>query len=515
MKKKPKKSQDKNLGLSKILFTNYLAWTANLGVVPLFLFLIFLLAPELFFLAALLLLVTHVLDTILKLLSDQIIKKFNYIKVTFVPVFGFSVKEIIAISLCIASLGYGHAQETESSEDFVMARGDTKIIKLNKTDKYSISNKEVISSKFDAKNLKLLIKATKIGDSTLTIYNKSGIPARYNLIVIQKSQDLKLTNLVNIVKTLHLKANNLGTTIVISGKIESPSSYFNLYHILKTHSDYLINQTQLDKKIKNQILGTIYNYLLKFNIDFVSCAFEESILSCHSMNNEKIDEAFLNNFENIFHFKINTYQIPNHQNLSVKFKIIQLEQLSGEEIRLGLEQLNSNLGEILNNSILNIVNKNQFLLKENNLSLNTLAEPKITTQAGVETLIQIGSEIPYTQTNKTSNTTQTDWKFSGLKIKLKLERYKDDFNIAYENELTKPDSDSQTNISGSKEKSFLSVKKNMPVKLFEITIKTVGKNYDQLPLLSHIPILGEIFKSKSNSENYKTITAIMEISENE
>jgi len=72
-----------------------------------------------------------------------------------------------------------------------------------------------------------------------------------------------------------------------------------------------------------------------------------------------------------------------------------------------------------------------------------------------------------------------------------------------------------TSIGGNKEKSSVVIDLKKPVKIFQLSLKTEGKSTDKLPFLNAIPLLGELFKSKSNQSNYKTITGIIEVEEHE
>jgi type II secretory pathway component GspD/PulD (secretin) len=98
---------------------------------------------------------------------------------------------------------------------------------------------------------------------------------------------------------------------------------------------------------------------------------------------------------------------------------------------------------------------------------------------------------------------------------MKLESVNDQIKIEYETELSKPNSDIGSGSSGSKSKSSTVVKLNSASTLFEISMKTTSLDSSEMPLLNKIPILGNLFKSKSNSENYKKIYAIIEVNPHE
>jgi Flp pilus assembly secretin CpaC len=236
----------------------------------------------------------------------------------------------------------------------------------------------------------------------------------------------------------------------------------------------------------------------------INCFYQDSILINESLKKYLKEELAINLIES------NAELIKNY---SIKFKFIQIEQLDGMDLNFGLSQIESNLKEIINKPIINIIEKNSVLLKENHINISTLAEPTIVTMPKTPTTISLGSDTPFQTYDKEKNTTSTSWHFSGLKINLQLLPIEDRVKMEYESELTKV-SDENTS-SGSKGKSSIIVKLNTPYRLFEVNMKTIGKNSEELPLISKFPILGELFKSKSNSENYKRIYAIIEVVENE
>jgi type II secretory pathway component GspD/PulD (secretin) len=146
------------------------------------------------------------------------------------------------------------------------------------------------------------------------------------------------------------------------------------------------------------------------------------------------------------------------------------------------------------------------------VSISTLAEPEIVLRPEVPGEIQIGSEIPFSVNKNT-----TAWKFAGLKIKINLENMGDQLKINFETELTQPamTSINQASVSGTISKSSVIVSLNRPSKIFQVSLRTQGTQTDKMPLLSAIPILGELFKSKSKQDNFKTITGIIEVKSNE
>jgi hypothetical protein len=507
------------LGLVKKdgLVKNYLAWIANLGVVPLFLFAAFLFEPADFFLAALLLFVTQVLETILILLSKTQLYVHLKNKTFFLPFLGQSVKIILVFfGLCTMTITYAEESKIQKTfeTELIMTKGEIKILKLTNFDKFNISNKELIKYKYNPAKKELTLRAQSLGHGVIEVFNHQTLIEKYEVMVVGKVLDLKLTSLSKMMNTLHLNTTNEGGHLLIEGTLNSMIDFKSFSQIYKKYKDVIVTRVELSKELRKLLLGKIYNELFSNNYESVQCDFNQSELLCHLNENEILPENFKKYLEENYQVTFLSVRKPENQNYKVKLKLIQLEQLNGEEIRFGLEQLNASLDEIVKIPTYKIIERNSVLLKNNSIDLNTLAEPQFVTDLNHFVEFSVGSDIAFKNYDNDKKTTSTDWHFAGLKIKVKLEKLADRFKITYENELSKP-SDDSSNISGSKGSSALYLSLNKGIKIFDITLKTSQKAVDSFPLISKIPILGELFKSKSHSDNYKTISAIIEVSENE
>jgi hypothetical protein len=152
-------------------------WIENLGVVPLFLFSAFLLAPAFFAFLNLLFVVTHVLETIGKLLysRDYYHRRINTnifnnhyntnFKLSFLPIFGQCVKGIFGFLLLNLMLTGTYAQ----AEDYILSRGQSMTLKLPQMVKFNVGNKEVLTYKLNESNKTLLIRGTSLGTSEILV----------------------------------------------------------------------------------------------------------------------------------------------------------------------------------------------------------------------------------------------------------------------------------------------------------------------------------------------------------
>lgn len=522
---------------SSDLFKNYLAWIANLGVVPLFLFSAFLLAPAFFFFLNLLLFVTHVLETIRQLLYNRnISRRINYnilkfvqrcdFKPSFLPVFCSRVKGIfqafVLIALLSASESHGKATEgpleNTNQEDHIIGKGQSLSLKLPSMTKFNVGNKEVLTYKFEEKSKTLTVRGAKIGYSEILIWENAPVPKKIQFFVITKLQEAKFLHLAELLEGLGLKTTIHLPHLLVGGSITTLKQYLQYKKIQAQSSELILDEVEIEPKLKNSILADIYQLFFNDYKESIKCQALFSEITCLYPSNEAPSESlkkYLNEKYKVSFIEHNNQKLRN--NYTFRLKLIQLEQLDGEELRLGLEQLSASLGELLLLPINKIVEKNLVLLSQKKVQMNTLAEPSGVIRPMSPAEFQIGAEVPYTTTSKDGVSTHTQWQFAGLKVKVLLENYGDKVKITYETELTKPalDSSQAGSISGNKEKSSIVIDLSKPTQLFQISLKTDALGVDQMPFLNRIPLLGELFKSKSSQNNYKMITGLIEVKQNE
>jgi len=504
------------------LIKNYFAaWIANFGVVPLFLLAAFLFAPPFFFFLSLLFVVTHVLETICKLPSRyrsniSLYSKFiNFIKPYFLPAKRPCVKGIL-LSICSISPLITLNAET-ISHDIILARGQSTEIGLMAMEKFNIGNRQVITYRLNEKSKKLLIRGAQLGHTEILVWNQDKSLETYQVSVISKKQEAKFLHLAEITAHLGLSSQIMIPHLRVTGVLKTLSQYFDYKLLLEQNQGLLLDEVLIGQELKNKIFAGVYTAFFDDYKDSIKCQSEFSSVTCFYPENEAPSESlkkYLND-----KYKLALIQKNNQQykkNYRLKIKLIQLEQLDGEDLRLGLEQISGSLSDFLSIPLEKIVQKNQVLLSQKKVRLSTLAEPVSLVRAQSPAEMQIGADIPFKNINA-NNVQSTDWKFAGLKVKVVLENFGDKLKINYETELTQPNSDASGvgSIGGNKEKSSVIIGLKSAVKIFQISLKTEGKSTDQMPFLNAVPILGELFKSKSNQSNYKTITGIIEVDENE
>jgi Flp pilus assembly secretin CpaC len=493
-------------------YINYFSWIANLGVVPLFLFAFFLLEPAPFFLAALLFVVTLVRETIKPPLIVNYSLHLNY-KMRFLPFLGKTVKRILILAATLVLFKVQLGLAADISHDVILTRGQSTELFLPKLKKFNVGNKEILHYKFNEKNKMLLIRGNQIGHSEVLIWNSDNKQESFEVSVISKIQEEKIFHLTESLNSQGVSSKIIGTHIEVSGALASKEKYINFKHLKNKNEDQIIDQTIIENSVSKEIIAEIYQRFFSEYKDSIQCDVNQSDIICSYSEvdppHESLKKYFIERYGIIF-----TGQKAQHtlQNYSLKIKLLQMEQLDGEELSLGLDQINGTLGELLSSPLTTIIQKNKVLLTQTNVSISTLAEPELILRPEVPGEIQIGSEIPFSVTRNT-----TAWKFAGLKIKINLENIGDQLKINFETELTQPSMTTinQASVSGTIGKSSVIVSLNRPIKIFQVSLRTQGSQTNKMPFLSAIPILGELFKSKSKQDNFKTITGIIEVKANE
>jgi pilus assembly protein CpaC len=141
-----------------------------------------------------------------------------------------------------------------------------------------------------------------------------------------------------------------------------------------------------------------------------------------------------------------------------------------------------------------------------------LAQPKLVCGSGKSAEFLVGGEVPIV--HSTSTSVSIDWKEYGIKLRVKPTA--DSLgNIQSEifAEVSEPDrSVAVQNIPGFRSRKFktdVSVKDGASIVLSGLFSNSEEKSVSKFPLLGHIPILGELFKSREFQEQKTTLVVFV------
>ena len=518
------------------------AWIANFGVVPLFLLAAFLLAPAFFFLRNLLLFVTHVLETIRQLLysyngelhiSGRRLNtiKFNFaqysgFKPSFVPIFHPCVKGIVGLFPLIIFLSLFLAAPLsaqtlkEVPKDFIIAKGESFSLPLPQMKKFNVGNKEILTYRFDERKKELIVRGARLGHTEILVWNLGQSQAsKHQVFVISKIQEAKYLQLAELLGSLGINTQMHIPHLKTAGEITSIKQFMQYKKIESKNRDIILDGMTINTQVKNEIIAQIYHAFFNDYKENVRCEVSLSDIQCSYPSNDSPSETLKKQLAEKWGVRfLERSDQRSLKNYSFKLRLIQLEQLDGEELRLGLDQLSASLGDLIRLPLRTVVEKNAVLLAQKKVKMNTLAEPQGLIRPMNPAEFQIGADVPYQSVNSNGMVSQTQWQFAGLKVKIKIENMGDKIRVDYETELTRPTPGTdgqQVSISGNKEKSSIVLDLAEATQMFQVSLKTDANAVDQMPFLHNIPLLGELFKSKSNQSNFKLITGIIEISEHE
>ncbi|MBI3793991.1 MAG: type IV pilus secretin PilQ [Nitrospinae bacterium] len=147
----------------------------------------------------------------------------------------------------------------------------------------------------------------------------------------------------------------------------------------------------------------------------------------------------------------------------------------------------------------------QLMALENDGLGRILSMPKISTMNNIEALIESGREIPY-QTTSASGT-QTQFKTASLVLKV-TPHATDNNLIRLEIEANKDAPDFANQLPNSPPpiltkhaKTVVLIKDGETTVIGGLFSETTAENHASVPFLSQIPIIGNLFKNRSNSSN--------------
>jgi hypothetical protein len=161
-----------------------------------------------------------------------------------------------------------------------------------------------------------------------------------------------------------------------------------------------------------------------------------------------------------------------------------------------------------------MIAQNPLLFQSDSAQLALVAEPESILSIGSTNEISIGSEIQFNQNQVIDGrqTSNQEWKFAGLRIKIKTEHKNNKIELTQQTELTLPH---LNQISGTKTKGQLTISPNQTYQFFKIVMKQKNQGEASLPGLQGIPLIGSILNKNQKLETYKVILAHLQLIDEE
>lgn len=471
---------------------NYFSWIANLGVVPLFLFSAFLLAPVFFCLFFLIILVCLVFEPIV--ISPAISNYFKNFKNIYVYRRRHLVKGIMLIGVFLSNAAIAQKQ-------IFIAKGEQSEILKGKIIRFSIGNKEVIKHKY-LKSLKTLrIKGRSIGFSDLVAWDQAGAEHIYHIFVTSKKKHLTQASLGSELKSMGLETSIKGPHLHVQGKLIGLDNYINFHKTKAAYKDKIQSTVTLSTNLKNEIIAKIYKKLIASGTYQVSCQALKDTIYCELPKEEANKDQIKYFSKNLYVKFINRPNSDLNINFQISLNLTQVEYLNAESYQIGLHKIQKII-DLQNPSFLEtLFDGNKMNFSDDHFKVSTMAQPESVIRLKKPIHLRLGQENQFTQ-NISQIGQSYEWKFSGLEIKITLLKQQNEYILEYETKYTTP---TENSLSGSESKSSAIVKLGRPTKLFRIGLKSTSKGISKTPFLSSIPLVGNLFKARKESEQFKEI----------
>ena len=479
-------------------------WMENLGVVPWLRFLTFLLAPLFCFLFALRVLVFLVNETMRQLL----VKGGLTLLIPQHPVKAWMLWGSLLLVASPPQVWGGEAT------DHVISIGEHLEIPSRGLKRFSVTDQQVISYKWLEQQVHFLVEGKKLGYSELIIWDGGGQKTTHRFYVLSKRSFLKLKRIQKTLEAMGLKAAPQGNILVARGRIYRQRDYFILHKILRQHSKVIYLDVKLAKSLRNHIIGKVYQILFDEALPGVSCQVERIQITCFYQKVEQVEKSIAHKLKKDYAIKlVAKSRGQSRQNYRVQLLVFQFERTDGQEISLGLDQLQTTGAELFSHGINALVDKNQVLLKKNHIKVSTLAWPETMVVPYQESTLEMGAEIPYPLANSQgesgSGGKQIEWKFAGIRLKLSLSPYGHQVRVNYLTEVKRQGKDGQ--VSGGLNQSTANLRLGQVQQIFQIGLQTSNTQRGALPFVHQIPLLGKLFSSFREGHNFKKIVGYLRV----
>lgn len=515
---------------------NYFWWIGNFGVVPLLRSVTLRLRPEVFFLRARIVSVTFVFDTmviLLKYVANSILgliynfhfwKKRHFLcsanqKVN--PWRANLIKTshyfpcIIALFLILLKPARGSTSEPL----VVLTPGEHRSIPLEDFTQITVSNRKIMGFKVEQKSQSILIVAKELGQGELLLKSRTSMKI-VKIVILSKKQWTRLQELTLSLSKFGLTLQWQGKILFIEGEIKDFSSYLFLQKLISEKEksstlEIVFDHLNLNQDLKKDIILMIYDYLYSEWIEDFRCDSKGVRIECFFSKQNPPPQYILKGIQEKYGVQI-TYSTDSdyRTNFKIRLKFLQITKQDGGQFDLGIENLQSSIGEVFSNQGLsNLIKQNDVVLEKNQLMLKSLAEPEIFCLLGTKVNIRVGEEIPFPVQTNQNGATSIQWKFNGLKINLILEKLGASYVLRYSLRHSNQNStnNGSNSIPSAGEQSVKIVTLNSPSLLFEIGLAEKGQSQKSVPVLGSIPLIKNLFQEQSMNEQFRKISAIVEI----
>ncbi|MCY4644471.1 MAG: hypothetical protein OXB88_07620 [Bacteriovoracales bacterium] len=482
-------------------------WMGNLGVVPWFLFLAFLLAPVFFFLLALFVFVFLVRETMGILLKTDPISIF---KVPFIATMPSLVKTLSLFLLLLPGIATPlFCAPSPPTNDRIISIGEHLEVPSQGLRRFSVTAKDVIAYKWLEHRKLFLVEGKKLGYSELIIWNAKNQKSTHRFYVLSKRSFLKIKQIQKTLEGMGLQTSRGGPILVAHGQIFKERDYFILHKILAQNPKNLHLDVGLARPLRNTLIGKAYTILFEELSSGISCTWSNIQITCFYQKEDSLSQEIAKKLKRDYFIRLVAKSLGKAaQNYRIRLLIFQLERTDGKEISLGLDGLRVSSEELFDRGIKAFVAQNGVVLKENHIKVSTLAWPEVLAVPYKESTVEMGADVPYPSKGKDGKEA-VNWKFAGIRLKMTLRPHGHLVEVHYLTEVKRPGP--KGHIKGGLNRSVSRLHLGKAQEIFQIGLQTVQNQKGSLPWARALPLIGRLFTSSGKGRHFKKIIAYMKV----
>ncbi len=140
--------------------------------------------------------------------------------------------------------------------NFSSQRGANRI-KTKELARFSMGNKEVISSQYYAAKRKATSKGQELGFSDLVVWNQEGAKKDYHFYVVSKREQLTNFQLANDFKSLGLEVKAMAYELLVKGNLR-PLEDLRLFNLYMKRTEQTYKHGALSNDLQRELIARIY-----------------------------------------------------------------------------------------------------------------------------------------------------------------------------------------------------------------------------------------------------------------
>jgi len=405
---------------------------------------------------------------------------FIKIRRSLLATFSFYVKAFLTLSVTLCLFTESIA---EKREVITLGIGEQLEITLPSINKISLGNREVIKLKKISSGA--MIKGLRVGYSDLILWNKK--KHYFNVYVYSKKNQLKRIQLQRQLQPIGVSSSIEGNISILRGKLDNIEDYYSFHKIIR-------NYKNIDSKVHltHNLERNIFHLILK------EMSTAHQIPYCFTIKSKvhcQLEQSFS---EDKLKFIEDNYQVNfvRHHSKELTYKI-----------QLNLIHFQSNQDIPINRKNSHEIIKQSMTDKIPQLNASYfLANPTLYLKDQEDSTISLGEENPYTSYSNNKKT--TNWRFSGLKIKINLKAINNKVLLKNNIQLKLPKSEGDQKFNHQSTSVFDLDQHQV---LFQMNLNEAIHSNTQISIVKNIPFLRSLLKSKANQYQYSKLVGVIKI----